>query len=87
MDIVTGNWTSPNNIYYNGGESDPTFTRKTIDNMPNLNTYKIEVSDLDQDGTMDIIYANIRGGENYGIGWYNNGRRMHVATSGSTECQ
>ena len=82
---MTGNWSSPNNIYYNDGNPDPTFTRKTIDNMPKVKTYRIEVSDLDQDGTMDIIYANFYGTENYGIGWYNNGRRIHVATSGSDD--
>ena len=85
LDIVTGNWSSPNNIYYNDGNPDPTFTRKTIDNMPKVKTYRIEVSDLDQDGTMDIIYANYAGTADYGIGWYNNGRQIHVATSGSDD--
>ncbi len=85
LDIVTGNWNSPNNIYYNDGNPDPTFTRKIINNIPKNKTYRIEVSDLDQDGTMDILYANFYGTADYGIGWYNNAKRIHVSTTGSNE--
>ncbi|HIB95395.1 MAG TPA: hypothetical protein EYO70_02445, partial [Candidatus Marinimicrobia bacterium] len=86
LDIVVGNVFSPNIIYYNDGNSDPTFNGKIIAAAPYLFTYMIDASDLDQDGTMDIIYANQRGGSLHGgVGWYNNNRRIHVSTAGSDE--
>ena len=82
LDIVTGNNTSQNVIYYNNGNA--TFSGIRL-GQPDKSTRYIEALDLDQDGTMDILYSNIRGGVNYGIGWYNNGVRIHVATTGSDD--